>query len=161
MTGPPADEADVSGGADRAGVSGGAGGAAGHRRALRPGARRPAPGAPGRHAAGPGRRPGLVRARFRLSELPGVTVTAPAAGAVPGRGAAAGAAAARALAQAGLGHLGGHLVLRTYGAAPPARALTRAARRAVAAALAGGPGAALPHGPRPHHHPRPHHPRRP
>ncbi|MGW7104104.1 hypothetical protein [Streptomyces sp. NPDC054883] len=86
-------------------------------------AARPRCGRPG------GRGPRLVRARFRLSDLPGVTV-APAAGA-----GAAGAAASRALARAGLGHLGGHLALHSPGGPPRAADLARAAERAVAAAL--------------------------
>ncbi|GHB59081.1 hypothetical protein GCM10010347_31270 [Streptomyces cirratus] len=65
-----------------------------------------------------------MRARFRLSDLPGVTA-ASATGA---------AAASRALARAGLGHLGGHLALRGRAGARPAD-LARAAERAVAAAL--------------------------
>ncbi|GGZ45728.1 hypothetical protein AB0P12_11785 [Streptomyces subrutilus] len=115
------------------------------------GPRREPPAAPAGRRARPGRtggahsRPPLgrdrlgargaacVRARFRLSEIPGVTV-APAAGA--GCVTPAAAAAARALGEAGLGHLGGHLELRTYGSAPRTVDLARAARRAVAAALA-------------------------
>ncbi|MCX4696230.1 hypothetical protein [Streptomyces sp. NBC_01408] len=107
---------------------------------MTPRAPRPAdhgrPG-PGGRGGGPGRRPGAgsrgVRARFRVTETPGVTVT-------PGRGAGpASAAAHRALVQAGLGHLGGHLRLDTYGPAPRGRDLARAARRAVTAALAARP----------------------
>lgn len=116
-------------------------------------------------AAGPagrpasGRRGGVVRARFRFGEVPGVTL-APAPGPASGRSpgpaarparagatasaaraarAAACAAASRALAEAGLGHLGGRLELRTYGPAPGAPRLTRAARRAVAVALTARP----------------------
>ncbi|MFJ1866077.1 hypothetical protein ACIOD1_15725 [Streptomyces sp. NPDC088097] len=101
------------------------------RRPARPA--RPAGAAhPVRAARGP-RVGGLVRARFRFGELPGVT-------APPGpAGRAAGAAAARALAEAGLGHLGGHLDLRTYGPAPRGPRLAHAARRAVTAALAARP----------------------
>ncbi|WP_329200238.1 MULTISPECIES: hypothetical protein [unclassified Streptomyces] len=73
-----------------------------------------------------GRRPRPVRARFRLSEFPGVTA-APAC-------AAGAAAASRALARAGLGHLGGHLALRGPAGARAAD-LARAAEGAVAAAL--------------------------
>ncbi|MFD4050943.1 hypothetical protein ACFWSF_36500, partial [Streptomyces sp. NPDC058611] len=85
------------------------------------------PGGRRRHAA-------CVRGRFRLSEVPGVTV-----GPVPGTGSTAVAATAayRALGSAGLGHLGGRLELRTTGATPRSSDLARAARRAVAAALAG------------------------
>lgn len=71
----------------------------------------------------------MVRARFRLSDLPGVTV-APASGA-----GAAGEAASRALSRAGLGHLGGHLALCGLGGPPRVAELTRAAERAVAVAL--------------------------
>ncbi|WP_412076322.1 hypothetical protein ACLF6K_11940 [Streptomyces xanthophaeus] len=74
-----------------------------------------------------------MRARFRLAEAPGVTVT-PARGTGP-----ASTAAHRTLVQAGLGHLGGHLRLDAYGPAPRSRDLVRAARRAVAAALAARP----------------------
>ncbi|MET9609954.1 hypothetical protein ABZZ17_33620 [Streptomyces sp. NPDC006512] len=84
-------------------------------------------------AVAPGRRGGPVRARFRFGELPGVTVRSGPAGRV------AGPAARRALAEAGLGHLGGHLELRTPGRAPRAADLTRAARRAVTRALAARP----------------------
>ncbi|MGW7137788.1 hypothetical protein [Streptomyces xanthophaeus] len=80
-----------------------------------------------------------VRARFRLGEVPGVTVT-PARGGGP-----ASAAAHQALVRAGLGHLGGHLRLDAYGPAPRARDLVRAARRAVAAALAARPRPGGPH----------------
>ncbi|MDG9719611.1 hypothetical protein [Streptomyces sp. DH24] len=76
----------------------------------------------------------LVRARFRLAgpdALPGVVVE-PAAGR-PGH---VGAVATRTLAEAGLGHLGGHLRLRTYGRPPGAAATARAVRRAVHRALA-------------------------
>ncbi|MCX5155777.1 hypothetical protein OG914_17475 [Streptomyces sp. NBC_00291] len=89
----------------------------------RRGGRSAPPGCPGRR-----RRPGFARARFRLSELPGVTVT-PTAGA-----GAAGAAASRVLTGAGLGHLGGHLELRSFGSPGPA-ARARAAEHAVRAAL--------------------------
>lgn len=93
--------------------------------ARRPGRLRPGPLRAG--SARPyGRRPRPVRARFRLSELPGVTA-APAC-------AAGAAAASRALARAGLGHLGGHLALRGP-AGVRAGDLARAAERAVAAAL--------------------------
>ncbi|MFJ5548054.1 hypothetical protein [Streptomyces sp. NPDC093225] len=81
----------------------------------------------------PGVRRVLVRARFRLAGPagpPGVTVD-PGPGAGP-----AGAAAAGALAEAGLGYLGGHLDLRTYGPAPRAADAAHAARRAVHRALA-------------------------
>ncbi|WP_411107198.1 hypothetical protein [Streptomyces sp. cmx-4-9] len=62
------------------------------------------------------------------------------------RGAGPAAAAAhRALAQAGFGHLGGHLRLDAPGPAPRARDLVRAARRAVAAALAARPRPADPY----------------
>ncbi|MEU5366899.1 hypothetical protein ABZ354_26120 [Streptomyces sp. NPDC005925] len=82
-----------------------------------------------------------MTARFRLAGpdgLPGVVVDA-RSGPGPGRGAGPGhpgAVATRALAEAGLGHLGGHLRLRTYGqppAADTARAVRRAVRRAVMA----------------------------
>ncbi|MFD9573979.1 hypothetical protein ACFWBI_29580, partial [Streptomyces sp. NPDC059982] len=113
---------------------------------------RPAPAAP----RGPGgaRRGGTVRAWFRFGEVPGVTLGAGAgagAGAIagartgagqappPGAGARAARAAALALAEAGLGHLGGRLELRTYGPPPAAPRLARAARRAVARALAARP----------------------
>ncbi|MFD5149279.1 hypothetical protein, partial [Streptomyces sp. NPDC058401] len=105
------------------------------RAAPRP-ASRPVPG--GRLAGPRGRRgrAACVRGRFRLSELPGVSAAAvPAAG--PAATAAAAAAAHRALGAAGLGHLGGRLELRTYGSAPRSADLARAARRAVATALAG------------------------
>ncbi|MFE9561590.1 hypothetical protein ACFYM0_10820 [Streptomyces sp. NPDC006487] len=97
---------------------------------------RPVPG--GRLAGPPGRRrrAACVRGRFRLSEVPGVSAAAvPAAG--PAATAAAATAAYRALGAAGLGHLGGRLELRTYGGAPRGSDLARAARRAVALALAG------------------------
>ncbi|MEU4951458.1 hypothetical protein [Streptomyces lavendulae] len=130
---------------------------------MNPRAARPA----GRRAGG--RRGGVVKARFRFGEVPGVTLApspspspatglGPATGRSPGpaarpararagatasaaRGAraAACAAASRALAEAGLGHLGGRLELRTYGPAPGAPRLTRAARRAVAVALTARP----------------------
>ncbi|MEU9029372.1 hypothetical protein [Streptomyces sp. NPDC048383] len=90
------------------------------------------PGAPAggaAHVVAPGRRGGLVRARFRLGDLPGVTVRPGPAGRV------AGPAARRALTEAGLGHLGGHLELRTRGPAPRAADLARAGRRAVTRAL--------------------------
>ncbi|MDH6543404.1 hypothetical protein [Streptomyces sp. SPB4] len=129
---------------------------------------------PAGHPAG-GRRGGVVRARFRFGEVPGVTLApspspspapstgpGPASGGSPGRSpgpaarpararsratasaaraarAAACAAASRALAEAGLGHLGGRLELRTYGPAPGAPRLTRAARRAVAVAMTARP----------------------
>lgn len=79
----------------------------------------------------------MVRAQFRLTGpegLPGVVVDARHGGA-PGTG-HLGAVATRALAEAGFGHLGGHLRLRTYGrppAADTARAVRRAVRRAVTA----------------------------
>ncbi|MFD3677309.1 hypothetical protein [Streptomyces sp. NPDC058613] len=121
-----------------AGVRGGAGPAP-SAVPDRPGGRRVAPHGTGRRAGGhgPGGRRGhaaCVRGRFRLSEVPGVTV-----GPVPGAGSAAVAATAayRALGSAGLGHLGGRLELRTTGSAPRSSDLARAARRAVAAALAG------------------------
>ncbi|MEV6959836.1 hypothetical protein AB0M97_11665 [Streptomyces sp. NPDC051207] len=47
--------------------------------------------------------------------------------------------ATRALAEAGLGHLGGQLRLRTYGRPPGTAATARAVRRAVQRALAAGP----------------------
>ncbi|MEU2831284.1 hypothetical protein ABZ667_21795 [Streptomyces lavendulae] len=126
---------------------------------MNPRAARPA----GRRAGG--RRGGVVKARFRFGEVPGVTLTpSPATGLGPATGrspgpaarpararagatasaaraarAAACAAASRALAEAGLGHLGGRLELRTYGPAPGAPRLTRAARRAVAVALTARP----------------------
>ncbi|GLV86872.1 hypothetical protein Slala03_65610 [Streptomyces lavendulae subsp. lavendulae] len=133
---------------------------------MNPRAARPA----GRRAGG--RRGGVVKARFRFGEVPGVTLApspspaSPASGAGPASGrspgpaarpagaragggatasaaraarAAACAAASRALAEAGLGHLGGRLELRTYGPAPGAPRLTRAARRAVAVALTARP----------------------
>ncbi|MGW7126197.1 hypothetical protein ACWGG3_39045, partial [Streptomyces sp. NPDC054901] len=86
-----------------------------------------------------------MRARFRLGELPGVTVRPGPAGRV------AGPAARRALTEAGLGHLGGHLELRTRGPAPRAADLARAGRRAVARAQAGGarPAPPAPPPPRP------------
>ncbi|MEU9942349.1 hypothetical protein [Streptomyces lavendulae] len=120
---------------------------------MNPRAARPA----GRRAGG--RRGGVVKARFRFGEVPGVTLApspSPATGRSPGPAArparagatasaaraaraAACAAASRALAEAGLGHLGGRLELRTYGPAPGAPRLTRAARRAVAVALTARP----------------------
>ncbi|MFE2271188.1 hypothetical protein ACFXB4_18315 [Streptomyces lavendulae] len=130
---------------------------------MNPRAARPA----GRRAGG--RRGGVVKARFRFGVVPGVTLApppSPASGAGPASGrspgpaarpagsragggatasaaraarAAACAAASRALAEAGLGHLGGRLELRTYGPAPGAPRLTRAARRAVAVALTARP----------------------
>ncbi|GLX40549.1 hypothetical protein Sros01_66220 [Streptomyces roseochromogenus] len=124
---------------------------------MNPRAARPA----GRRAGG--RRGGVVKARFRFGEVPGVTLApspSPASGRSPGPAArpagarvgggatasaaraaraAACAAASRALAEAGLGHLGGRLELRTYGPAPGAPRLTRAARRAVAVALTARP----------------------
>ncbi|ATZ23727.1 hypothetical protein ACFZBM_35015 [Streptomyces lavendulae] len=128
---------------------------------MNPRAARPA----GRRAGG--RRGGVVKARFRFGEVPGVTLApspSPATGLGPATGrspgpaarpararagatasaaraarAAACAAASRALAEAGLGHLGGRLELRTYGPAPGAPRLTRAARRAVAVALTARP----------------------
>lgn len=97
---------------------------------------RPAPGAGSAGPRGHHRQAACVRGRFRLSEVPGVS-----AAAVPGVGSASTAAAAsaayRALGAAGLGHLGGRLELRTYGGAPRGCDLARAARRAVATALAG------------------------
>ncbi|MGW5398876.1 hypothetical protein [Streptomyces sp. NPDC003952] len=97
---------------------------------------RPVPGGRLPGPRGRRRRAACVRGRFRLSELPGVSAAAvPPAG--PAATAAAAAAAHRALGAAGLGHLGGRLELRTYGSAPRSSDLTRAARRAVAAALAG------------------------
>ncbi|MET8751555.1 hypothetical protein ABZW32_15860 [Streptomyces sp. NPDC004667] len=122
----------------------------------------PRPAGPAGRRAG-SRRGGVVKARFRFGEAPGVTLApspGPATGRAPGTGpgrapgprartaratatraarAAACAAAARALAEAGLGHLGGCLELRTYGPAPGAPRLTRAARRAVAVALTARP----------------------
>ncbi|MFE3767575.1 hypothetical protein ACFXPI_38090 [Streptomyces sp. NPDC059104] len=126
----------------------------------------PRPAGPAGRRAG-SRRGGVVKARFRFGEAPGVTLApsggaGPATGRAPGTGpgrgprprtaratatatatraarAAACAAAARALAEAGLGHLGGRLELRTYGPAPGAPRLTRAARRAVAVALTARP----------------------
>ncbi|MGW7106722.1 hypothetical protein ACWGHU_11260 [Streptomyces xanthophaeus] len=80
-----------------------------------------------------------MRAGFRLGEVPGVTVS-PVRGAGP-----AAAAAQQALVRAGFGHLGGHLRLDAYGPAPRARDLARAARRAVAAALAARPRPGGPH----------------
>lgn len=103
------------------------------RTASRPPARAvPVPGT----APRPGRT--LVRARFRLAGpdgLPGVTVDA-----VPGPGGTrapghAGAVTTRALAEAGLGHLGGHLRLRVYGRTPAAADTARAVRRAVRRAV--------------------------
>ncbi|MFF1560565.1 hypothetical protein [Streptomyces sp. NPDC058279] len=96
---------------------------------LRPGGRSGAATRP-RRGRPVGRGPRLVRARFRLSDLPGITVT-PAAPGADG----AGAAASRALTRAGLGHLGGHLVLRGPGGPPRVADLARAAERAVAVAL--------------------------
>lgn len=130
----------------------------------------PRPAGPAGRPSG-SRRGGVVRARFRFGEVPGVTLApspppspspspshgpGPASGRAPGPGArttragaaasaaraaraAACAAASRALAEAGLGHLGGRLELRTYGPAPGAPRLTRAARRAVAVALTARP----------------------
>ncbi len=75
----------------------------------------------------------LVRAQFRLAGpegLPGVVVDARhGLGSTAGTG-HPGEVATRALAEAGLGHLGGHLRLRTYGR-PPAADTARAVRRAV------------------------------
>ncbi|MFE4632810.1 hypothetical protein ACFRJ1_05450 [Streptomyces sp. NPDC056773] len=105
-----------------------------------PASGRPAPrsGPGGRLTGPPGhhRRAACVRGRFRLSEVPGVSV-APVLPAGPAATAAAATAAHRALGAAGLGHLGGRLELRTYGGALRGSDLARAARRAVAAALAG------------------------
>ncbi|MGO4461210.1 hypothetical protein AB4039_28545 [Streptomyces sp. M-16] len=120
----------------------------------------PRPAGPAGHPAG-SRRGGVVRARFRFGETPGVTLAPsrspgpsrspspspgpgartnrPTATATRAARAAACAAASRALAEAGLGHLGGRLELRTYGPAPGAPGLTRAARRAVAVALTARP----------------------
>ncbi|MFD8023146.1 hypothetical protein ACFV6G_22290, partial [Streptomyces lavendulae] len=97
--------------------------------AAETGAPPPAPAAPtGTAAPGPPAGAG--------ASPPGAAAGAAAAGAAR---AAACAAASRALAEAGLGHLGGRLELRTYGPAPGAPRLTRAARRAVAVALTARP----------------------
>ncbi|MFC5904971.1 hypothetical protein [Streptomyces zhihengii] len=112
------------------------------------------------------RRPGTgrtVHARFRVREIPGITVTAPDDGAAVGGELAAAVrrTAQRALADAGRGYLGGRVELRTP--RPPARhplhpgtghraterAVRRAAHRAVAlavpATLRGDPGTARVH----------------
>ncbi|MFJ4868336.1 hypothetical protein [Streptomyces sp. NPDC088757] len=86
------------------------------------------------------RRPGgdrrTVHARFSVRELPGITVTAPD----EGTAAAARRTAQRALTEAGRGHLGGRVELRTprTAARGPRRrhAVRRAADRAVALAVA-------------------------
>ncbi|HET9380944.1 MAG TPA: hypothetical protein VFP69_08960 [Streptomyces sp.] len=92
----------------------------------------------GRATTRPGTGRTLVRAGFRLTGpdgLPGVTVdAAPGLGGTPGTS-HAGAVATRALAEAGLGHLGGHLRLRVYGREPAAAATARAVRRAVRRAV--------------------------
>lgn len=97
---------------------------------------------------------GAVHARFRVREIPEITVTAHEAGAAVGDGLAAAVrrAAQRALADAGRGYLGGRVELRTprVPAASPGRpcdrpgpgrraterAVRRAAHRAVALAVA-------------------------
>ncbi|MFD5770947.1 hypothetical protein ACFWIN_34645 [Streptomyces sp. NPDC127049] len=82
-------------------------------------------------------RAAVVRARFSVREVPGITVTA-AGSRTPlpyGLDGTARRTAQQALTEAGRAYLGGHVELR----APrhtPARALRRAATRAVAAAVA-------------------------
>ncbi|MFI5986944.1 hypothetical protein ACIBEA_39540 [Streptomyces sp. NPDC051555] len=100
--------------------------------APRGSASRPGDRARERRRGGPGRRAGRVRAVFRPGELPGVAVAGP-----PRLVRVAGSAAARALAEAGLGHLGGRLEVHAYDRAPRPGALAHAARRAVALALRG------------------------
>ncbi|MFC7978900.1 hypothetical protein ACFUT3_27115 [Streptomyces cinereoruber] len=84
------------------------------------------------------RRPrAVVRARFSVREVPGITVTAAGSRApLPyGLDGTARRTAQRALTEAGRAYLGGHVELH----APrrtPARVLRRAATRAVAAAVA-------------------------
>ncbi|MFJ3499236.1 hypothetical protein [Streptomyces sp. NPDC090135] len=79
-----------------------------------------------------------VHARFSVRELPGIAVTAPDEGAA----AAARRSAQRALTEAGRGHLGGRVELRTPRTAVRGprrrRAVLRAADRAVALAVAAG-----------------------
>ncbi|MFF5452305.1 hypothetical protein ACFY40_13860 [Streptomyces sp. NPDC012950] len=77
-----------------------------------------------------------VHVRFSVRELPGIAVTAPDEGAA----AAARRSAQRALTEAGRGHLGGRVELRTPRTAARSprgrRAVRRAADRAVALAVA-------------------------